>query len=407
MDSLMQRTVKVRLNANEAQAQTLAQTVEVYTACFNQTTAYGWGHHTDQIKPLHDAMYRPLRASYPQMKSQLVISAYRKGAEALSSAFALVQKHQARQAQADAGQKVKVGRAPTCPASSWCPIRYDARSYTVNLRAGMVSLCTVEPKRMGLTFSVPEALKPYTTWQTASADLCRDKRGRWWLHVVVTAPAPPVEVTGQVLGVDLGINAPAFDSEGRRYGHDHWRIVEEGYRRVRARLQAKGTRSAKRKLKARSGRQQRFRRDCDHVLSKQLVNSVDPGAVIVMEDLTNIRFRAQASKAQRGRLHGWSFAQVQALIQYKAQGRGVTVALVDPRYTSQTCSGCGHCARANRPSQAVFCCLACGLSLHADLNASLNIRAKYLQGLPVNQPIVSNAFPYALRCKPPTSVGGC
>jgi IS605 OrfB family transposase len=34
------------------------------------------------------------------------------------------------------------------------------------------------------------------------------------------------------------------------------------------------------------------------------------GAVIVMEDLTNIRFRAQAGKAQRARLHGWSFAQL-------------------------------------------------------------------------------------------------
>jgi hypothetical protein len=100
----------VLLDVNETQAQTLAATVEVYTACFNHTTAYGWGHHTDQIKPLHDAMYRKLRACFPQMKSQLVISAYRKGAQALSSAFALVQKHQARQAQADAGQKVGAQR---------------------------------------------------------------------------------------------------------------------------------------------------------------------------------------------------------------------------------------------------------------------------------------------------------
>jgi transposase len=98
---------------------------------------------------------------------------------------------------------------------------------------------------------------------------------------------------------------------------------------------------------------------------------------------------------------------LRTVVKYKAQGRGVTVVLVDPRYTSQTCSGCGHYERANRPSQAVFSCVACGLSLHADLNASINIRAKFLQGLPVNQPIVSDASSLALRCKPPTSVGGC
>jgi putative transposase len=53
---------------------------------------------------------------------------------------------------------------------------------------------------------------------------------------------------------------------------------------------------------------------------------------------------------------------------------GVRLVLVNPAYTSQTCSRCGHCAKANRTSQAMFLCVACGYACHADLNAAVNIR---------------------------------
>ena len=50
------------------------------------------------------------------------------------------------------------------------------------------------------------------------------------------------------------------------------------------------------------------------------------------------------------------------------------VVYVNPAYTSQTCSRCGHGEKANRQSQAKFLCVACGFSAHADLNAAENIR---------------------------------
>ena len=140
-----------------------------------------------------------------------------------------------------------------------------------------------------------------------------------------------------------------------------------------------------------SGKTRRFRRDCDHVLSKHLVRSVEPGATLVFEDLTDIRSRVKARKEQRRRLHSWSFHQLQAFTVYKAQARGVTVVYVDPRYTSQKCAVCGHRERANRQSQEHFCCKACGHQANADVNAAINIRANHLLtlGCPVNQPIVS------------------
>ena len=57
----------------------------------------------------------------------------------------------------------------------------------------------------------------------------------------------------------------------------------------------------------------------------------------------------------------------------RRQLAGVRVVCVNPAYTSQTCSQCGHCEKANRKSQAQFLCVSCGFSAHADLNAAVNI----------------------------------
>ncbi|HXQ18936.1 MAG TPA: transposase, partial [Acidimicrobiales bacterium] len=65
--------------------------------------------------------------------------------------------------------------------------------------------------------------------------------------------------------------------------------------------------------------------------------------------------------------------QLLSYLAYKVEETGRELIAVDPRYTSQRCSSCGHVAAANRCSQAVFRCLACGYEAQADLNAALNI----------------------------------
>jgi IS605 OrfB family transposase len=182
-----------------------------------------------------------------------------------------------------------------------------------------------------------------------------------------------------------------------------WKAIEGRLFYLKRQLQRKGSKSAKRHLRKVRGKQARFRRDCDHVLSKQIVRSASPGATIVLENLTDIRKRSKIRKQTKTsrRVHSWSFAQIKSFVAYKAEGRGCTVAGVDPRHTSQTCSCCGHVARNNRRSRGRFVCRVCGFELHADLNAARNIAAKYhasegrslAGGLPVNQPIVSVPTP--------------
>jgi len=56
------------------------------------------------------------------------------------------------------------------------------------------------------------------------------------------------------------------------------------------------------------------------------------------------------------------------------------VVAVNPAYTSQTCSACGCVNRENRPDQATFCCIECGYSDNADVNAAKNILHLALNG---------------------------
>jgi len=53
----------------------------------------------------------------------------------------------------------------------------------------------------------------------------------------------------------------------------------------------------------------------------------------------------------------------------------ITATEVDPAYTSQRCSSCGHVHRSNRNGDR-FRCGHCGHTIHADVNAARNIRQR-------------------------------
>ena len=197
---------------------------------------------------------------------------------------------------------------------------------------------------------------------------------------------------------------PPVTSNNRFLGQRRWKAIEGRYfRHIRA-LQQRGSRSAKRQLRKLKRRRARFRRDADHVLSKQIVQAAKPGATLVLENLKEIRNRMQAKRRSptKRRMHTWPFLSLKAKIAYKAEERGCTVVAVDPRHTSQTCSCCGHTARTNRRSQSDFWCRQCHVRLNADMNAARNIAAKHRAGGGIspagglrNQPIVSKLTPVA------------
>jgi IS605 OrfB family transposase len=125
-------------------------------------------------------------------------------------------------------------------------------------------------------------------------------------------------------------------------------------------------------------------RPVQHPRRGHAVRSRPHGQGIALEDLQGIRDRVRLRKPQRVTLHAWSFHQLGNFIAYKARRAGIAVVHVDPAYTSQECSACGHTGRANRPGQETFLCTSCGFAEHADVNAARNIAARGVAGWAVS-----------------------
>lgn len=134
----------------------------------------------------------------------------------------------------------------------------------------------------------------------------------------------------------------------------------------------------------------RIRDDWQHKITTMLVREYD---VIVLEDL-NLQGMSRKAKAKpdpdrpgaflpngqsakRGlnrSLRAASLAGIVSKLEYKTRLTGQNrLILVNPAYTSQTCSECGYCDSRNRESQADFECKQCHMSMNADLNAANNI----------------------------------
>jgi putative transposase len=200
------------------------------------------------------------------------------------------------------------------------------------------------------------------------------KNKAFYLNVLVDFPdSQPIDPEG-VLGVDLGIVNIATDSSGET--HSSQQIERQRIRlyNLKGELQKKGTRSAKRHLKRLSGKENRFRTDINHCISKSIISKCLRHSLAVgLEDLKGIRKRT-VRKTQRDKHNAWAFYQLRLFIEYKAKLQGIPVVAVDPRYTSQSCNECGFKDKRNRKSQAEFCCLDCGYSTNADYNAAIIAR---------------------------------
>jgi putative transposase len=209
--------------------------------------------------------------------------------------------------------------------------------------------------------------------------LCQD--GVWLLHATIDVPEMPRrEPVNGFLGVDLGIVNIATTSDGEKTCGSRLNRYRKRQLRLRKRLQAKKTSSARRLLKKRRRKEARFAANVNHRISKTIVAEAErTGRGIAVEELTGIRARVRLRKPQRATLHSWAFDQLGRFLAYKAQLAGVALVQVDAAYTSQTCHRCGHVDKRNRRSQAVFHCGRCDFVGHADHNAALNIAARGAQ----------------------------
>jgi IS605 OrfB family transposase len=130
-----------------------------------------------------------------------------------------------------------------------------------------------------------------------------------------------------------------------------------------------------------------LKQDANHVVSKRLVTSY-PHSLLGLEELKDLRERTKrkhgkkASKKQRkatARQSKWAFAELHAMLAYKALRHSSRAIKVDANFTSQACPMCGYICSGNRPHAGLmFVCQNCHSSLHADLVGARNVTVRTL-----------------------------
>lgn len=221
----------------------------------------------------------------------------------------------------------------------------------------------------------------------------RDGSTKFFLLLVVNIPQEHVELNKKiVVGVDLGINYPAYVAtnctEERMYigDRDHFLNTRMQFqRRFKSLQRLKGTAGGK-------GRKKKLEplerlRDAErnwvhtqnHLFSLKVVEFAiqTRAATIHIEDLSGFGKDNDGNADERKEfvLRNWSYYELQNMIAYKAAKYGIKVEKVKPAYTSQTCSWCGQ--RGFRQGTTFICenpeCKKYGEKEQADYNAARNI----------------------------------
>lgn len=209
----------------------------------------------------------------------------------------------------------------------------------------------------------------------------RDSDGKWYAVFQLERPDPePRAHPGEPVGVDLGVSTLVALSTGALIeAPRHFRTTERKRRKRQRRLSRRKQFSRRwhkaRKQVAKTHRKiANQRRDVSHKLSRRLA---DEFSLIAVEDL-NIHGLGRSTLSKSIHDAGWS--QLLSHLSYKAEEAGSRVVAVDPRHTSQACSGCG-CIVPKNLSVRVHRCLECGLVLDRDVNAARNILHRALDRL--------------------------
>ena len=263
---------------------------------------------------------------------------------------------------------------------------FDSRIFRF-MKDDYISITTLKGREK-IPFQCGAYQRKLITSQIGEVDLLYIKK-HFYIACVCDVDEEQMQNPEKILGIDLGIVNIAVDSEGTFYSGRDVEIYRKKMLNRRKNLQKKGTKAAKRKLKAISKKQQRFQKNTNHCISKAIVEKAKRlHYSIKLEDLRGIRDSVKANKSTRSKIANWGFYQLKSFIEYKAKLAGILVELIDPKNTSRTCPKCSYVHKSNRRTQSIFKCKQCGFEANADLVASWNIRDK----VAVNRPMVGKNF---------------
>lgn len=273
--------------------------------------------------------------------------------------------------------------------SRTCTLQYK-KDFSFDFQKELVSIPTLKG-RIKLSFKGwdkhIELLKSVDTKIGASQLWYSKTKKQYYLCVSVTIPTEEVDLSklDTVIGVDLGQRylATTQSNKGKVKFFSGKQVKHKSnqFALKRKELQAKGTRSATRKLVKLSMRERLFKQSVNHSLSKIILQ---PNSLIGLEELSQIQERTnkfrrgkRASVKQRqanSNRSKWAFAELGNYLTYKAKLNNCGVIKIDADYTSKGCPVCGYIDIKNRPNKGLnFICQCCGHQDHADRIGAKNI----------------------------------
>jgi putative transposase len=200
----------------------------------------------------------------------------------------------------------------------------------------------------------------------------RDDHG-WNVCLQIAVAAAEKRPVASALGVDLGLKVFAYCSDNVVIPNPRIAQRTEKELRRRQRALARCKRGSNRRYKVRALVARLHRKIADtrntwlHQQSAALVKRAD---LIAVEDLKVKNMVRHPTLARSISDASWS--KFVSMLDYKAEKAGSYLVRVDPRNTSQKCSGCGELVPKSLAVRT-HACPSCGLVIDRDHNASLNI----------------------------------
>lgn len=400
----MVKTMKLHIHPDSAAREQFRLLARRYAGACTYVSTYMFDNgFILNHKKLQEAMYRPVRERFG-LKAQFTVSV-------MKSVTARYKTVQEQMRQNPYRYKDEAGTWHYIPRTlEWLktPVVFKrpqadfvrGRDYSFVKAAGKtaLSLNTFSAGRVKVSFDVPARFEEYFdgTWRFGGGKLVFLK-GEWYFHISMTKTCDRTfsrESAEHIVGIDRGLRflAVSYDENGRSAFVDGKAVMKkrDRFKAVRAELQSKGTKSAKRTLKRISGRENRWMSDVNHRISKTLVTKYGSNTLFVLEDLTGVSFSDEnlGSRSAKGRsdLRTWTFYQLEQYLSYKAHATGSEVVKVRPDYTSQRCPKCGRIHKENRNHILhEYVCDCCGYRSNDDRIGAMNIQYLGKQWLSGNE----------------------
>jgi transposase len=225
-----------------------------------------------------------------------------------------------------------------------------------------------------------------------TVSLTKDEKNRYFTCITVKEEVPDnFPSIDEEIGIDWGVVNLATLSNGKQYpsikNHKRFKFLTNKLKSLQKQLalQKRGGKN-RQKTKDKIARTHAQISNIKNTYIEQVTSELSNYKKVVIEDL-NISNMTTSAKgtveepgskvAQKAGLNreilNHSPFKFRLRLEQKCKNKNTEFKVVNPRFTSQTCSSCGHASKENRLTQSQFKCEKCKYECNADINAAKNI----------------------------------